>query len=62
MSRLTTDTTLLQTLIGSSVSLAVRNAFTGGCADAAGVTNLLSLVILVAVPVTLIPLLVSAGG
>ena len=28
MSRLTTDTTLLQTLIGSSVSLAVRNALT----------------------------------
>ena len=60
MSRLTTDTTLLQTLIGSSVSLAVRNALTlTGALTLMVITNLkLSLVILVAVPVTLIPILV----
>ena len=60
MSRLTTDTTLLQTLIGSSVSLAVRNALTlTGALTLMVITNLkLSLVILIAVPVTLIPILV----
>jgi ATP-binding cassette subfamily B protein len=47
MSRLTTDTTLLQTLIGSSVSLAVRNALT--------LTGALTLMV---VPITLIPILV----
>ena len=58
MSRLTTDTTLLQTLT-LSVSLAVHNALAHGCADAHGDHQLkLSLVILVAVPVTLIPILV----
>ena len=60
MSRLTTDTTLLQTLIGSSVSLAVRNALTlTGALTLMVITNLkLSLVILFAVPVTLIPILI----
>ena len=60
MSRLTTDTTLLQTLIGSSVSLAVRNALTlTGALALMVITNLqLSLVILLAVPVTLIPILI----
>jgi ATP-binding cassette subfamily B protein len=60
MSRLTTDTTLLQTLIGSSVSLAARNALTlTGALTLMVITNLkLSLVILVAVPVTLVPILV----
>ena len=60
MSRLTTDTTLLQTLIGSSVSLAVRNALTlTGALTLMVITNLkLSLVILVAVPVTLLPILI----
>jgi len=60
MSRLTTDTTLLQTLIGSSVSLAVRNALTlTGALTLMVITNLkLSLVILFAVPVTLVPILI----
>ncbi|MDA9711110.1 ABC transporter transmembrane domain-containing protein [Luminiphilus sp.] len=60
MSRLTTDTTLLQTLIGSSVSLAVRNTLTlTGALTLMIITNLkLSLVILVAVPVTLLPILI----
>ena len=60
MSRLTTDTTLLQTLIGSSVSLAIRNALTlTGALILMIITNLkLSLVILIAVPVTLLPILI----
>ena len=60
MSRLTTDTTLLQTLIGSSVSLAVRNALIlTGALTLMVITNLkLSLVILIAVPVTLLPILI----
>ncbi len=60
MSRLTTDTTLLQTLIGSSVSLALRNALTlTGALTLMVVTNLkLSLVIVIAVPVTLLPILI----
>ena len=60
MSRLTTDTTLLQTLIGSSVSLAVRNALTlTGALTLMIFTNFkLSLVILVAVPVTILPILI----
>ena len=60
MSRLTTDTTLLQTLIGSSVSLAVRNALTlTGALTLMVITNIkLSLVILIAVPVTLLPILI----
>ena len=60
MSRLTTDTTLLQTLIGSSVSLAIRNALTlTGALTLMVITNLkLSLVILIAVPVTLLPILI----
>ena len=60
MSRLTTDTTLLQTLIGSSVSLAVRNALTlTGALTLMVITNIkLSLVILVALPATLLPILI----
>ena len=60
MSRLTTDTTLLQTLIGSSVSLAVRNALTlTGALTLMVITNIkLSVVILIAVPVTLLPILI----
>ncbi len=59
MSRLTTDTTLLQTLIGSSVSMAARNALSlVGALVMMLVTNLkLSLIILVGVPVTLLPIL-----
>lgn len=59
MSRLTTDTTLLQTLIGSSVSMAARNALMlVGALVMMVVTNLkLSLIILVAVPVTVAPIM-----
>jgi ATP-binding cassette subfamily B protein len=60
MSRLTTDTTLLQTLIGSSVSLAARSALTLlGALIMMSITNLkLTLIMLVGVPLTLIPVLV----
>lgn len=59
MSRLTTDTTLLQTLIGSSVSMAARNTLTLiGAVILMLITNFqLSLFILVAVPLTLVPIL-----
>ena len=59
MSRLTTDTTLLQTLIGSSVSLAARNTLSlVGALILMLITNLkLSLIILVGVPLTLLPIL-----
>jgi len=59
MSRLTTDTTLLQTLIGSSVSMAARNALLlVGAFSMMLFTNFkLSLVILIAVPATLVPIL-----
>ena len=60
MSRLTTDTTLLQTLIGSSVSLAARSALTLiGALVMMSITNLkLTLIMLIGVPLTLIPVLV----
>ncbi len=57
MSRLTTDTTLLQTIIGSSLSFALRNSLTvtGGLVMLL-VTNLkLSLVVLLGVPLVLLP-------
>jgi ATP-binding cassette subfamily B protein len=59
MSRITTDTTLLQTLIGSSVSLAARNALTlVGALILMSLTNLkLTLIMLVGVPLTLLPVL-----
>lgn len=59
MSRLTTDTTLLQSIIGSSLSFALRNALTvtGGIVMLL-ITNLkLSLVVLLGVPAVLIPVL-----
>jgi ATP-binding cassette subfamily B protein len=60
MSRLTTDTTLLQSLIGSSVSLAARNGLSlVGALIMMVITNLkLSLIILIAVPVTILPILI----
>jgi ATP-binding cassette subfamily B protein len=59
MSRLTTDTTLLQTLIGSSVSLAARNALSLlGALTMMMITNLkLSMIIMIGVPLTLLPIL-----
>lgn len=60
MSRLTTDTTLLQSLIGSSVSLAARNGLSLiGALIMMVITNLkLSLIILIAVPITILPILI----
>jgi len=60
MSRLTTDTTLLQTIIGSSFSMALRSSLTTtGALVLMFVTNLkLSLIIAVGVPLVLLPILV----
>jgi ATP-binding cassette subfamily B protein len=59
MSRLTTDTTLLQTIIGSSFSMALRSSLTtSGALVMMFITNLkLSLIIAVGVPAVLLPLL-----
>ena len=59
MSRLTTDTTLLETVIGSSASMALRSSltFVGGMILML-VTNLkLSLFVLAGVPVVLLPIM-----
>ena len=59
MSRLTTDTTLLQTIIGSSFSMALRSSLTMvGALVMMFLTNLkLSLIIAVGVPLVLLPIL-----
>jgi ATP-binding cassette subfamily B protein len=59
MSRLTTDTTLLQNIIGSSFSMALRSALTFiGALVLLLFTNLkLSLIVLVGVPLVLLPIL-----
>jgi ATP-binding cassette subfamily B protein len=59
MSRLTTDTTLLQTIIGSSFSMALRSSLTMvGALVMMFITNLkLSLIIAVGVPLVLVPIL-----
>ena len=59
MSRITTDTTLLQTLIGSSVSLAARSALTlVGALILMSLTNFkLTLIMLIGVPLMLLPVL-----
>jgi len=60
MSRLTTDTTLLQSIVGSSFSLALRSSIsTTGALIILIITNLkLTLVILACIPVVLLPILV----
>jgi ATP-binding cassette subfamily B protein len=60
LSRLTADTTVLQTIIGSSLSMALRNVLTlSGALVLMFVTNLqLSLVISASVPLVLVPILV----
>ncbi|GAB5452262.1 MAG: ABC transporter ATP-binding protein/permease [Halioglobus sp.] len=60
MSRLTADTTLLQQIIGSSFSMALRSSLTtSGALVMMFITNLkLSLIIAVGVPLILIPILV----
>ena len=59
MSHLTTDTTLLQTIIGSSLSMALRSGLTLiGALVMLVITNLkLTLIVLSAVPLVLIPIL-----
>ncbi|MFT5573132.1 MAG: ATP-binding cassette subfamily B protein [Cryomorphaceae bacterium] len=60
ISRLTTDTTLLQTVIGSSASMALRSVLTliGGLAMLL-ITNLkLSALVLACVPIVLVPILI----
>ena len=60
MSRLTTDTTLLQTIIGSSLSMALRSGLTlTGALALMFLTNLkLSLIIVASVPMVLLPIIV----
>ncbi|MCL4106114.1 UNVERIFIED_CONTAM: hypothetical protein GTU68_058420 [Idotea baltica] len=60
MSRLTTDTTLLQTIIGSSFSMALRSSLTlVGALVMMFITNLkLSLIIAAGVPLVLMPILI----
>ncbi len=60
MSRITTDTTLLQTIIGSSFSMALRSSLTTtGALVMMFITNLkLSLIIALGVPLVLLPILV----
>ncbi len=59
MSRLTTDTTLLQTIIGSSLSMALRSMLTTvGALIMMLVTSVkLTLIVLSAVPIVLVPVL-----
>ncbi|MEM1231178.1 MAG: ABC transporter transmembrane domain-containing protein [Pseudomonadota bacterium] len=58
-SRITTDTTLLQTVIGSSVSIALRNLlmFVGGLVLLLVTNAKLSLIVLVSVPLVVLPVL-----
>ncbi|MEH6608436.1 MAG: ABC transporter transmembrane domain-containing protein [Halioglobus sp.] len=60
MSRLTTDTTLLQTIIGSSFSMALRSSLTlTGALVMMFITNLkLSLIIAATVPLVLLPIII----
>lgn len=60
MSRLTTDTTLLQTIIGSSLSMALRSSLTlAGGLVLMFITNVkLSLIITAGVPLVLLPILI----
>ena len=60
MSRLTTDTTLIQAVVGTSASMALRNVLLvlGGLAMLAITSPRLTLLVLVVVPLVLIPILV----
>ncbi len=59
LSRLTTDTTLIQTVIGSSVSIVLRNAliFSGGLIMLMVTSPRLSLMILLLIPLVVLPIL-----
>jgi len=58
LSRLTTDTTLVQTIVGSSVSIALRSALTlGGSLIMLGVTSpRLFMLVLITVPLIVLPI------
>ncbi|MGJ8669215.1 MAG: ABC transporter transmembrane domain-containing protein [Oceanococcus sp.] len=60
LSRLTTDTTLIQTVVGSSVSIILRNIlmFFGGLAMLMVTSPELTLMIVLLIPLVLIPILV----
>jgi ATP-binding cassette subfamily B protein len=60
LSRLTTDTTLLQTIVGSSASMALRNALglIGGLVMLFVTNPKLTLLLLLVVPVVVVPVLV----
>ncbi len=59
ISRLTNDTTMLETVIGSSASMAIRNALLmiGGLAMLALTSGKLTLLVLVGVPLVLVPII-----
>jgi ATP-binding cassette subfamily B protein len=59
MSRLTTDTTLLQAIVGTSASMALRNVllFLGGTVMLAVTSPKLTLLVALVVPVVLLPIL-----
>ena len=60
MSRITADTTVLQSLIGSSVSMALRNSLmmTGGLVMMLATSPRLTLIILITVPAVLAPIMI----
>jgi ATP-binding cassette, subfamily B, bacterial len=60
MSRLTADTTLIQTVVGTSASMALRNVLLmlGGLVMLAVTSPQLTLLVLLVVPVVLVPILV----
>ncbi len=60
LSRLTTDTTLIQTVIGSSLSVAVRNALmmVGGMTLLVATSAHLSVYLFVAIPVVVAPIII----
>jgi len=59
ISRLTNDTTMLETVIGSSASMAIRNLLlmTGGLVMLALTSGKLTLLVLIGVPLVLVPIL-----
>ncbi|MFO1398570.1 MAG: ABC transporter transmembrane domain-containing protein [Burkholderiales bacterium] len=59
ISRLTNDTTMLETVIGSSASMAIRNALlmAGGLVMLALTSGKLTLLVLVGVPLVLVPII-----
>jgi ATP-binding cassette subfamily B protein len=59
LSRITTDTTLIQSVIGSSISIALRNIllFVGGLALMLVTSPKLTLMVLLIVPVIIVPIL-----